>query len=179
VTGLIRAGPRGAGKTTLARALVERFPERFAQPVGTTTRAPRQEDGGEYRYVTEAEFRAECDGGGFLVHDGYAGARYGFALRDIEAVRAAGRSPILTLTPAAALARVGAEGWATVWVDAADATLTARLAARATPPCPSEERDRRAADRAAGSGFAHQIDNSGPLDQSIDHVMRVLAPIQD
>lgn len=48
--GLILTGTRGGGKTTLADRLLDGLG--FAQPVGDTTRPPRPDDHGAYRYRT-------------------------------------------------------------------------------------------------------------------------------
>ena len=52
-------GPSGSGKTSVCKALLAGFPQlRFS--VSLTTRPPRpsEVDGEDYRFVSEAEFRA-------------------------------------------------------------------------------------------------------------------------
>jgi guanylate kinase len=63
------SAPSGAGKSSLARALIEREPT-LATSVSHTTRAPRpgEENGVHYHFVTMDEFRAMVDRGEFLEH---------------------------------------------------------------------------------------------------------------
>jgi guanylate kinase len=169
--GLILTGPRGAGKTTLARELMTAHPDRFAQPVGVTTRAPRAGDGAEYRYLTEAHFLGMRDAGQLFVHSGYAGSYYGFAYDDIAAVHDEGRTPILTLTPRAALEQLASPDWRVVWVDAADGELDQRLAQRPGDPRIAEEQARRTEDRVITERFPRRLDNTGRLTESVDYLV--------
>lgn len=82
---LILSSPSGAGKTTLTRMLLERFPDlRFS--VSHTTRSPRanEVDGRDYHFVDRAAFEAKVKKGEFLewaeVHDNL----YGTSLAEIE-----------------------------------------------------------------------------------------------
>jgi guanylate kinase len=64
---LVIAAPSGAGKTSLARALVERRPD-MVFSLSATTRAPRpgEQDGVDYRFVDDAGFDALERGGDLL-----------------------------------------------------------------------------------------------------------------
>ncbi len=82
---LILSSPSGAGKTTLTRMLLERFPDlRFS--VSHTTRSPRanEVDARDYHFVDRAAFEAKVAKGEFLewaeVHDNL----YGTSLAEIE-----------------------------------------------------------------------------------------------
>ena len=92
----IVCSPSGAGKTTLCRALMERFAElRFS--VSHTTRPPRpgERDGREYHFVDAARFEAMVRAGRFaewaLVH----GQRYGTSWREIRERTSGGRTVLL------------------------------------------------------------------------------------
>lgn len=54
----IVSAPSGAGKTTLCRALLRRFPD-IRYSVSYTTRSPRQgeREGVDYRFISDEEFR--------------------------------------------------------------------------------------------------------------------------
>ena len=54
---LVISSPSGAGKTTLSRMLMERYPE-IVLSVSATTRDPRpgEEDGVHYHFVDHAKF---------------------------------------------------------------------------------------------------------------------------
>ncbi len=83
---LVLAGPSGAGKTTIASGLVERWPERFAVSVSVTTRpARRGERGGvEYRFVSRREFGAMIEAGELAEWAEVHGECYGTPLRNLS-----------------------------------------------------------------------------------------------
>ena len=55
---VVLAAPSGSGKTTIARALIARWPERYGFSVSATTRPPRagERDGEAYYFVSRPEF---------------------------------------------------------------------------------------------------------------------------
>jgi guanylate kinase len=75
---LVLSSPSGAGKTTLARRLIEADSD-ISMSVSVTTRKPRpgEEDGRDYTFVDEAAFKRMADGGALLewarVFDNYYG----------------------------------------------------------------------------------------------------------
>ena len=82
---LLLASPSGAGKTTLKRMLLERFPElRFS--VSHTTRKPRagERDGADYHFVERARFEALAKEHAFLEWAEVHGNLYGTSLAEIE-----------------------------------------------------------------------------------------------
>jgi guanylate kinase len=95
---LIFSAPSGAGKTSLARALMERFP-RLAFSVSTTTRAPRpgERDGIDYHFVSKDKFEAMVAAGDFLEHAQVFDNYYGTSRSSVEAMRAAGKDVILDI----------------------------------------------------------------------------------
>nr|MBV6630397.1 guanylate kinase [Oceanococcus sp. HetDA_MAG_MS8] len=79
---LILTAPSGAGKTTLAHRLIERWEQRGRQArfsVSYTTRSPRpgEQDGVDYHFVDDATFENMVQAGDFLEHAGVYGRRYG------------------------------------------------------------------------------------------------------
>lgn len=88
---LVISSPSGAGKTTLARMLMDEF-EDVALSVSMTTRAarPNEKDGVDYHFRSEADFRKMIEERGFLewakVFDRY----YGTPRADTEAKLSAG-----------------------------------------------------------------------------------------
>jgi len=88
---LILSSPSGAGKTTLARKLLESFPDlRFS--VSHTTRKPRatEVDGRDYHFVDRAEFERLVDTHGFVEWAEVHGNLYGTCTAEIENAKAAG-----------------------------------------------------------------------------------------
>ncbi|NNF26733.1 MAG: guanylate kinase [Gemmatimonadetes bacterium] len=96
---LVLVAPSGTGKTTVARALVERHPERFAFSVSATTRPPRsgEVDGIHYRFLDEAGFKALIDGGELAEWAVVHGRLYGTPLASLDSRRLEGRTPVLDI----------------------------------------------------------------------------------
>jgi guanylate kinase len=80
------AAPSGAGKSSLVKALLE-LDSHLAVSVSHTTRPPRgqEQDGREYCFVDEAEFRAMVDRGEFFEWAQVHGNLYGTSRKAIEA----------------------------------------------------------------------------------------------
>jgi guanylate kinase len=134
-TVLVVTGPSGAGKGTLIRQLVERVPG-IEVTVSATTRDRRrgEEDGREYRFLADDDFRARIERGDFLEHVEYvSGHRYGTLRSELERIAANGRVPLLELETEGAL-RVKHEvpGAVTIFISARVEELERRLRERAT-----------------------------------------------
>jgi guanylate kinase len=127
-------GPSGAGKGTLIRALTERLPE-LEVAVSATTRPqrPGEEDGREYWFLGEEEFRARIEAGAFLEHVQYVSARYGTLRSEMDRIGGQGRVCVLELELEGAL-QVQAEvpGSVTLFIAADVPELERRLRERAT-----------------------------------------------
>lgn len=85
---LIVTSPSGAGKTTLVRRLLARFPS-MTVSVSYTTRAPRgaELDGRDYHFVEGAHFEAMIERAELAEWAEVHGARYGTSLARIESAR--------------------------------------------------------------------------------------------
>jgi guanylate kinase len=96
---VVLAAPSGGGKTTIARALETRWPERYGFSVSATTRAPRQgeRDGEDYFFLPKDEFRRRQAGGEFLEWAEYAGELYGTLKAEVDRVLAAGQHVLLDI----------------------------------------------------------------------------------
>lgn len=79
------AGPSGAGKGTLIAELLKRYP-RARLSVSATTRKPRpgEEDGVQYHFLEEEEFRRRAEAGEFLEWAEVHGNLYGTPRRRVE-----------------------------------------------------------------------------------------------
>lgn len=82
---LVLSAPSGGGKTTLARAFVERTPGAFFS-VSATTRAPRgaERDGVDYHFLSPGRFQALVDEGGLAEWAEVHGRRYGTLRSTVE-----------------------------------------------------------------------------------------------
>ncbi len=95
---LIVTSPSGAGKTTLVRRLLERYPD-MAQSVSVTTRAPREGelDGRDYHFVSVETFRAMESRGAFAEWAEVHGHYYGTSLEKMVEARARLRGMIFVI----------------------------------------------------------------------------------
>ncbi|HEY7795763.1 MAG TPA: guanylate kinase [Gaiellaceae bacterium] len=127
-------GPSGAGKGTLITRLLERQPE-LEVAVSATTRPKREgeQNGREYWFLTEEEFVARIDAGGFLEHVTFVGGRYGTLASEIDRIGADGKVCILELETEGALkVQDEVEHAVTLFIAADVPELERRLRARAT-----------------------------------------------
>jgi len=74
----IVAAPSGAGKTSLVNALVDTLADiRISISYTTRSKRPGDEDGVQYHFVDQADFKAMVDSDGFLEHAEVFGHYYG------------------------------------------------------------------------------------------------------
>ena len=95
---MVLSAPSGAGKTTIARSLVEQVPNLRAS-VSYTTRRRREEerDGHDYRFVDRSTFQQMAEGGGFLEWAEIYGDLYGTGREATEAVISGGDDLLLVI----------------------------------------------------------------------------------
>jgi guanylate kinase len=95
---LIISAPSGAGKTTLCRALMERFPN-MKESVSYTTRPPRPGEvhGVDYFFVSREEFRSMVEADSFAEWAEVHGNLYGTALATVEEARKNGVDLVLDI----------------------------------------------------------------------------------
>jgi guanylate kinase len=96
---VVLAAPSGAGKTTIANALLRRRPDLFGFSVSATTRSPRagEQDGIAYHFLSRDEFTRRVAAGDFLEWAEYAGERYGTLTREVQRVLSSGRHVVLDI----------------------------------------------------------------------------------
>jgi guanylate kinase len=95
---LVIAAPSGAGKSSVARALLESEPA-LQLSVSATTRAPRagEVDGVHYHFRSMEQFLAMVAAGEMLEHAEVFGRRYGTPRAPVEAALAAGRDVLFDI----------------------------------------------------------------------------------
>ncbi len=95
---VVIAAPSGTGKTSLARALVERDP-RVVFSISATTRPPRahETDGVDYEFVDEAQFDRMQAAGDLVEWAEVHGHRYGTPARGIAAALHRGEVVVLDI----------------------------------------------------------------------------------
>lgn len=92
------AAPSGAGKSSLVKALLE-LDSRLVVSISHTTRPPRgqEQDGREYWFISEPEFRAMVERGEFFEWAEVHGNLYGTSRAAIEARMRAGEDVVLEI----------------------------------------------------------------------------------
>lgn len=95
---LVLSAPSGAGKTTIARMLLERRAD-VGYSVSCTTRSPRngEVDGVDYHFFTAEQFDRAVKRGEFAEWAEVHGRRYGTLVSEVERVMAAGQHVMLDI----------------------------------------------------------------------------------
>ena len=95
---LIISAPSGAGKTSLARALIEQYPE-AALSVSHTTRPqrPGEIEGRDYHFVSPDTFAEMVEAGEFVEHARVFDHAYGTSYVALQALTEAGKCVILEI----------------------------------------------------------------------------------
>lgn len=95
-------GPTGSGKNEVAKELSHTYG--MVKPATATTRPRRAgEEGGNYRFLTEAAFIAEREAGRFLETTVYSGHYFGTSAADIDAIVDAGKCAVIPIDICGAL----------------------------------------------------------------------------
>lgn len=96
---VVLSAPSGGGKTTIAKAVREQYPDRFGFSVSATTRRPRanERDGVDYHFLTRTQFLEGVGAGQFLEYAEYAGELYGTLKAEVEKVLQSGKHVLLDI----------------------------------------------------------------------------------
>jgi guanylate kinase len=89
----IFSAPSGAGKTTIARHLLEQYPQQMTFSISATTRhkRPSEQHGRDYYFLSRAEFEASIERGEFAEYEEFFGNYYGTLKSEITRALAAGK----------------------------------------------------------------------------------------
>ncbi|MFN3305993.1 MAG: guanylate kinase [Candidatus Kapaibacteriota bacterium] len=101
---IVLSAPSGAGKTTLARYLLSRFPQlKFS--VSATTRKPRENeiDGKDYYFLSEEKFKELIENGDLIEYEQIFGNYYGTLRSEVDASLARGETIIFDIDVKGAL----------------------------------------------------------------------------
>ena len=92
------SSPSGAGKTTIARTLLEREPDlTMSVSVTTRPRRPGEEDGRDYHFITEAHYARMVERRELLEHAEVFGNYYGTPAEPVLEVLAQGRDVLFDI----------------------------------------------------------------------------------
>lgn len=99
-TPIIIGGPSGIGKTSIVNSIVERWPNRYKQPLTYTSRPKRQaEDHERYEYLTKKEILSLAKSDKIVSLDEAYGNLYGICKNSIKTILSEGRLPIKDIHP--------------------------------------------------------------------------------
>ena len=89
---IVVSAPSGAGKTTIAREILQRNPSvEFSVSATTRPRRTAEVDGRDYFFLSPEEFQRRVDAGDFVEHEDLFGNRYGTLKSEIERALRQGR----------------------------------------------------------------------------------------
>jgi len=96
---IIITAPSGAGKTSITRYLIERYPQ-LSFSISAATREPRgaEKNGQDYYFISEAEFREHIRNNDFMEWEMvYEGKYYGTLKSEMERIWSQKQVPILDI----------------------------------------------------------------------------------
>lgn len=97
---IIFSAPSGAGKTTIVKHLLDRFPDQIAFSISASTRQPRGDEkhGVDYYFISKAEFLHKIAHKEFVeFEEVYSGTFYGTLRSEIDRIWAAGKHVIFDI----------------------------------------------------------------------------------
>lgn len=178
---IILSAPSGSGKSTIISRLMQDAALRLGFSVSATSRKPRgqEEDGKDYFFLTDEEFRRRVDAGEFVEwEEVYAGTCYGTLVSEVERVTDAGRNLIMDVDVKGALnikKRYDSEAISIFIMPPGKEELERRLRSRATD---SEETIIRRLEKAEYEmGFSDRFDKvvvNDNLDKAVAEVGNII-----
>jgi guanylate kinase len=97
---IIITAPSGAGKTSIVKYLLQKYPQYFSFSISATTRQPRENEktGEDYYFMSVNEFNQKINDHQFIEWEMvYEGKYYGTLKSDLDRIWALGKTPILDI----------------------------------------------------------------------------------
>jgi len=173
---MVVSAPSGAGKTSICREILRRFPNiRFS--VSCTTRPPRpgEINGRDYEFISDAEFRERMVRGEFVEWVENYGYLYGTSKKTMEAFLSQGYDLILDIEPRGAKAiRENYPGGIFIFIlPPTFADLKSRLSIRGESASVMERRLRSSLDEIREALWYHYIIFNENLEEAVNRFQAV------
>jgi guanylate kinase len=97
---IIITAPSGAGKTTITKHLLNRFPQKLSFSISAATRKPRgsEKDGVDYYFISEEDFNQKIQHEEFVEWEMvYEGKYYGTLKSELQRIWAQNKIPLLDI----------------------------------------------------------------------------------
>ena len=173
---MVVSAPSGAGKTSICREILRRFPKiRFS--VSCTTRPPRpgEINGRDYEFISDEEFRERMVRGEFVEWVENYGYLYGTSKKAMEAFLSKGYDLILDIEPRGAKAiRENYPGGIFIFIlPPTFADLKSRLSIRGESASVMEQRLRSSLDEIREALWYHYIIFNENLEEAVNRFQAV------
>ena len=173
---MVVSAPSGAGKTSICREILRRFPKiRFS--VSCTTRPPRlgEINGRDYEFISDAEFRERVVRGEFVEWVENYGYLYGTSKKTMEAFLSQGYDLILDIEPRGAKAiRENYPGGIFIFIlPPTFADLKSRLSIRGESAAVMERRLKSSLDEIREALWYHYIIFNENLEEAVNRFQAV------
>jgi len=97
---IILTAPSGAGKTSITRYLLDKYPDRLAFSISAATRQPRgtEKDGVDYHFLSVEQFQEHIHNKDFMEWEMvYEGKYYGTLKSEMRRIWSEGKTPVLDI----------------------------------------------------------------------------------
>ena len=176
---IVVSGFSGAGKGTLMKALLEKYPENYALSISATTRNPREGEvnGREYFFLTKEEFEKKIANGELIEYAKYVENYYGTPRDYVEEKLNEGKDVILEIEIQGALKvkEVFPDTLLLFVTPPTAAELKGRLVGRGTETMDViESRMSRACEEAEGMDQYDYLIVNDDLDRCVEEMHRII-----
>jgi guanylate kinase len=175
---MVISAPSGAGKTSIARAILERHPAmRFSVSATTRSRRAAEVEGGDYFFLSRKEFEARVAAGAFVEWEEIYGDLYGTLRSEIDRALAAADTLVFDVDVKGGLSikRLYPEAVLIFVRPPSVEELLERLRNRRTedPATLARSMERVPMELSLGERFDHQVVND-ELARAVDEVDRIV-----